>query len=176
MTWDSQSDSTQCHGRGRMEVNELTSPPPWTRLLPVPTSLLSYTHWQAYTQTPTKTVGLNDGTEPRMWRLKEYQGATNGFPLSPWSTQQSLHVQSPGRRVVATWPKGGTMLLHKSNGFLLCTLFWTSNLLRLNKVFCQQLKYVAIDSKSSKTQDSSSGDHECEYQIPLIFHTDRRRS
>lgn len=83
MTWDLHSDSTQRHARERMEVNELTSPPPRTRLFPMPTSLLSYTHWQAYTQTPDKTVGLNAGTEPRIWRLKKYHGAMSGFTLSP---------------------------------------------------------------------------------------------
>ena len=93
MTWDLHSDSTRRHARGRMEVNELTSPPPRTRLLPMPTSLLSHTHWQAYTQTPDKTVGLNAGTEPRIWRLQGCHGATSGFALSPWSVQRSLgHV------------------------------------------------------------------------------------
>lgn len=81
MTWDLHSDFRQRHARERMEVNELTSPPPWTRLLPMPNSLLSYTHWQVYTQTPDKTAGLNAGIKPRIRKLKHH-GAMGGFTLS----------------------------------------------------------------------------------------------
>lgn len=92
MTWDLHSDSKQRHARERMEVNELTSPPPQTRLLPMPTSLLSYTHWQAYTQTPYKTVGLETGSEPRIWNIR----VPSGFTLSP----HTVHTAHSNRWVM----------------------------------------------------------------------------
>lgn len=95
MTWDLHSDSTQHHARERMDVNELTSPPPQTRLLSMPTSLLSYTHWQAYTQTPYKTVRLKNGSEPRIWNIR----VPSGFTLSP----HTVHTAHSNRWVMNNW-------------------------------------------------------------------------
>lgn len=54
-----------------------------TRLRPLPTSLLSYTNWQAYTQTPYKTVQAERWLPAKGLRLQNYHGTTTGFPPSP---------------------------------------------------------------------------------------------